>query len=72
MAEYAFVYLNKIDSFKKQTKTRKAVFLSFISTYGLIDYENKGMVQNEIVMDYYLFYLIKKAPRNFRGFCVIE
>ena len=52
MADYGFVYLNKIDSFKKQTITRKAVFLSFISTYGLIDNENKGMVQNELTMNH--------------------
>jgi uncharacterized protein len=54
-SRYMLDLLNKIDSFKKQTNTRKAVFLSFISTYGLADNEQKGMVQTELTMDN-LFY----------------
>lgn len=43
---------NKIGVFKQETKTRKAVFLTFISTYGLIrnEYAN-ALVQNEVTMD---------------------
>jgi AAA+ ATPase superfamily predicted ATPase len=43
---------NKIGVFRAETKTRKAVFLTFITTYGLT--KNKystGLVQNEITMD---------------------
>jgi AAA+ ATPase superfamily predicted ATPase len=43
---------NKIGVFKTETKTRKAVFLTFITTYGLVKNQYaSGLVQNEITMD---------------------
>ena len=43
---------NKIGVFKTATKTRKAVFLTFITTYGLVSNKHSiGLVQNEITMD---------------------
>jgi len=43
--------LTKIDAFKQHTATKKAVTLTFISTYGITENENKGMIQHEITMD---------------------
>ncbi len=43
---------NKIGVFRTETKTRKAVFLTFITTYGLMKNKHSvGLVQNEITMD---------------------
>lgn len=50
--DYAEKLRSKIAIFKTVTKTKKAVFLTMITTYGLE--KNKyalGMVQNEVVMD---------------------
>jgi AAA+ ATPase superfamily predicted ATPase len=48
--KYAENLRNKIGTFKQETKTRKSVFLTFISTFGLKENEYSGMVQNEIRM----------------------
>ncbi len=42
---------NKIGIFKNETKTRKAVFLTMITTYGLQQNEYSGTVQNSLKMD---------------------
>jgi uncharacterized protein len=43
---------NKISVFKETTKTNKSVFLTMITTYGLVKNEyNRSAVQNEITMD---------------------
>jgi len=47
---YAENLRNKIGTFKQETKTRKSVFLTFISTFGVKQNEYSGMVQNEILM----------------------
>ncbi|TAM99084.1 MAG: ATP-binding protein [Chitinophagaceae bacterium] len=49
---YANALKNKIDVFRQQTKSRKSLFLTMITTYGVkrnIYYA--GLVQNEIMMD---------------------
>ena len=50
--DYADKLRSKIAVFKQATKTRKAVFLTFITTYGV--HKNKYanmLVQNEVMMD---------------------
>jgi uncharacterized protein len=43
---------NKVATFKEQTKTKKAIFTTMITTYGLTKNEYaRSAVQNEIVMD---------------------
>ncbi|MEM1327758.1 MAG: ATP-binding protein [Bacteroidota bacterium] len=42
---------NKIGTFKSETKTSKAIFLTLITTFGLAESPYKGMVQNELSMD---------------------
>jgi AAA+ ATPase superfamily predicted ATPase len=49
--KYAANLRNKIGSFKADTKTKKAIFLTMISTYGLADNQYAGMVQNDLTMD---------------------
>jgi len=48
--KYAENLRNKVGVFKQETKTRKSVFLTFISTFGLKQNEYSGLVQNEIRM----------------------
>jgi hypothetical protein len=51
-AKYAEELRNKIGTFKTETKTRKSVFLTMITTYGLQANSNSlGLVQNSITMD---------------------
>jgi len=50
--EYAANLRNKIGVFKQETKTRKAIFLTMITTYGVEKNKHSiGLVQNEITMD---------------------
>lgn len=49
--DYLKKLMEKTSIFKQETKTKKAVFLTLITTYGLLENENKGMVQNELSMD---------------------
>jgi hypothetical protein len=49
--KYAENLRNKIGTFKQETKTRKSVFLTFITTFGLKLNEYSGMVQNEVLME---------------------
>jgi AAA+ ATPase superfamily predicted ATPase len=49
---YAENLRNKIGTFKSETKTRKAVFLTMITTYGIKQNEySMGLVQNELTMN---------------------
>jgi uncharacterized protein len=49
--KYADVLRNKIGTFKTETKTRKAVFITMITTYGLQpNSHSTGLVQNDITM----------------------
>ena len=42
---------NKIEAFRKETKTRKALHLAMITTYGVKPGKYSGIVQSEVVMD---------------------
>lgn len=49
---YADTLRNKAAVFKSETKTRKAIFLTIISTYGLLQNEHAAsLIQNDISMD---------------------
>lgn len=49
---YAEQLESKKDVFKKETKTKKALFLTFISTFGVVDNTiSKRLVQNSITMN---------------------
>ncbi|MBI4649662.1 MAG: ATP-binding protein [Bacteroidia bacterium] len=50
--KYAGILRNKINAFKTETRTRKAVFLTIITTYGtkMNDYSS-GLIQNNLTMD---------------------
>jgi AAA+ ATPase superfamily predicted ATPase len=49
--KYAEVLRNKQDVFVRETKTRKAVHLSFITAYGVKRNEYYGCVQSEVKME---------------------
>jgi AAA+ ATPase superfamily predicted ATPase len=50
--KYAANLRNKIGAFKTETKTRKSVFLTFITTYGVRSNEHAdGLIQNNITMN---------------------
>ena len=42
---------NKVGAFRQETKTRKAVHLTLITTYGIKQNEYAGMIQSEVKMD---------------------
>lgn len=49
---YANTLKNKLDIFREQSKTRKSLFLTMITTYGVKkNMYYTGFVQNEIKMD---------------------
>ncbi len=50
---YADEIKRKTETFKDGTKTRKSLFVTFITTYGLIANEySRQLVQNELMMDH--------------------
>jgi len=50
--KYARELRNKIGVFKQETNTRKSVFLTLITTFGLKPNEHSaGLVQNDLTMD---------------------
>jgi len=50
--KYAEELNSKLNTFRVSTKTRKSVFLTFITTYGLKDNEySKQLVQNSLTLD---------------------
>lgn len=50
--KYARELRNKIGAFKQETDTRKSVFLTLITTFGLkINEHSAGLVQNDLTMD---------------------
>lgn len=49
--KYAAELRNKIGSFKDSTGTNKALFLSFLSTFGLAANEYAGLVQHDLKME---------------------
>jgi hypothetical protein len=48
---YSQALRNKVSAFREETKTRKAIHLTLVTTYGIRQNEYAGMVQNEVVMD---------------------
>jgi len=42
---------NKIETFRLQSKTKKALFLTFITSYGIKQNKHSGMVRNDLNMD---------------------
>lgn len=49
--KYHTELLEKKATFRAQTKTKKALFLAMITTYGIMENEYKGIVQNELTMN---------------------
>lgn len=49
--KYAENLRKKISSFKNITKTRKSLFLTMITTYGVSQNKYSGMVRNDLTMD---------------------
>ena len=49
--KYAQNIGNKIASFKEATNTKKAIFLTMVTTYGILQNNYSGMVQNDLTMD---------------------
>jgi uncharacterized protein len=50
--QYAAELRNKIGVFKSETGTRKSVFLTFVTTFGVEKNSHSlGLVQNDITMD---------------------
>lgn len=50
--KYADTLRNKIGTFKAETSTRKSVFLTFVTTFGLKkNSHSAGLVQNEVTME---------------------
>ncbi|MBK8505745.1 MAG: hypothetical protein IPL46_28230 [Saprospiraceae bacterium] len=48
---YAEILRNKLGSFRQVPGTKKALFLTMISTYGLANSKYSGLVQNSLDMD---------------------
>jgi uncharacterized protein len=50
---YAEEILTKVNAFAEDTKTRKSIFVTFITSYGLVSNQySKQLVQNELSMDH--------------------
>jgi len=49
--KYSQVLLNKAQAFRKESKTRKAVYLTMVSTYGVKPNSYSAIVQSEVTMD---------------------
>ena len=49
--KYAEILRNKIGSFRQVTDTKKALFLTMITTYGLANSPYSGLVQNSLDMN---------------------
>lgn len=57
--KYAAELRNKIGLFKLETKTRKSVFLTMITTFGLRQNNySTGLFQNEIQIDDFLIKIL--------------
>ena len=48
---YSQTLRNKVSAFREETKTRKAIHVTLVTTYGIKQNEYAGMVQNDVVMD---------------------
>jgi hypothetical protein len=50
-SKYAKELRQKIAVFQRETKTKKAIYFTMLTTYGLVENEHSGMVQNSLTMD---------------------
>jgi hypothetical protein len=50
-SSYLLNLMNKLEQFKQSTQTKKAVNLTMVTTYGLAENENKGMVPFQLTME---------------------
>jgi hypothetical protein len=50
-SKYAKELRQKIAVFQRETKTKKAFYFTMLTTYGLVENEHSGMVQNSLTMD---------------------
>jgi hypothetical protein len=50
-AAYESNLLNKLAAFKSESKTKKAVHLTMITTYGVAKGKHSGVIQTEVTMD---------------------
>jgi len=48
---YSQTLRNKVSAFREKTKSRKAIHITMVTTYGIKQNEYAGMIQNEVVMD---------------------
>lgn len=51
-AQYINHMNERMETFREKTKTRKALHLTMITTYGLKPNQYSGMVQSEVIMDH--------------------
>ena len=49
--KYAETIRKRTSLFRKQTKTKKALRCTFITTYGVKDNDNKSIVDNELTIE---------------------
>lgn len=49
--EYADKLRHKIGAFKAATKTRKSIFITLMTTHGLVQNQHAYLAQNEVLMD---------------------
>ena len=49
--KYAAELKNKLTAFREETKTKKALFLTLITSFGLTKNTYTSLVQNELTMD---------------------
>lgn len=50
-SKYAKELRHKIAVFQRETKTKKAIYFTMLTTYGLFEDEHSGMVQNSLTTD---------------------
>jgi len=72
---YAKEMESKLKVFREQSKTRKTLFLTLVTTYGAKKSNNyTGLIQNEVTMDalfsfwptpFYIFFIKKPLPKVF-------
>ena len=48
---YSQTLRNKVGAFRNETKTKKAIHLTMVTTFGIKPNEYAGIVQNEVVID---------------------
>lgn len=49
--KYEQTLINKVNDFQEETKTRKTILTTLITTFGIVENEHTGMVQNILTLD---------------------